>query len=64
MFKYSILALFIFSATGLVGQKEILRTIEVSGESEMTVDPDEITFTIVIEEYWKEEFEEGKKFED
>lgn len=29
----------------------------------MTVDPDEITFTIVIEEYWKEEFE-GKKWEE
>ena len=63
MFKYPILAVCALLATGLQAQKEILRTIEVSGESQITVDPDEILFTIVIEEYWKEEFE-GKKWEE
>ncbi len=42
---------------------KIMRTIEVTGMSERSVEPDKIVFTISIEEYWKEEFE-GKKYED
>lgn len=41
----------------------VMRTIEVTGQAEKFVDPDEIIFTITIEEYWKEEFE-GKKYDE
>lgn len=41
-----------------------IRYIEVTGSAEMEVAPDEIRFQIGIEEYWKEEFEKGKKRED
>ena len=49
----------------LIGQEKstIMKTIEVTGEASGTIDPDEIIFSITIEEYWKEEFE-GKKYED
>jgi uncharacterized protein YggE len=40
------------------------KTITVTGSSEMLVEPDEIKFIINIEEYWKEEFEKKKEFED
>src|SRR5690606_2537955 len=40
------------------------KTITVTGSSEMFVEPDEIKFIINIEEYWKEEFEKKKEFED
>ncbi len=40
------------------------RMIEVKGHAEMEVEPDEIDFNIGIEEYWKEEFEKKKDFED
>lgn len=40
------------------------KTITVTGSSEMFVEPDEIKFIIGIEEYWKEEFEKKKDFED
>lgn len=40
-----------------------IKTIEVTGESKRSTTPDEITFTITMEEYWKEEFE-GKKHEE
>lgn len=46
-----------------ISQKNVIRTIEVTGASERLVEPDEIIFSITIEEYWKEEFE-GKKWED
>lgn len=39
------------------------KTIEVTGSAERQVEPDEIVFSIQIEEYWEEEFE-GKKWED
>lgn len=39
------------------------RTIEVTGSKKMLVDPEEIVFTITIEEFWEEEFE-GKKWEE
>ncbi|MBO6515628.1 MAG: SIMPL domain-containing protein [Bacteroidia bacterium] len=40
------------------------RTINVSGTAEREVEPDIIVFNITIKEYWKEEFEPGKKYED
>lgn len=42
----------------------LVRTIEVTGNAEMSVDPDIIKFTIIIQEYWEEEFMPGKKYED
>ena len=44
--------------------KENERLIEVNGKAEMEIVPDEIIFVIGIEEYWKEEFEKKKDFED
>jgi len=41
-----------------------MRTIEVTGEYKKEFKPDEITFTISIEEYWEEEFQKGKEYED
>ncbi len=38
--------------------------IEVVGSAEMSIEPDEFIFVIGIEEYWKEEFEKNKEFED
>ncbi len=40
------------------------RTIHVTGTAEKEIEPDIIIFTITIKEYWKEEFEKGKKYED
>ncbi len=40
------------------------RTITVTGTSEIELSPDIIEFTISMKEYWKEEFESGKKYED
>lgn len=40
------------------------RTINVTGSAEKEIVPDIIEFTINIKEYWKEEFEPGKKYED
>ena len=40
------------------------RTINVTGTAEKKIVPDIIEFTINIKEYWKEEFEPGKKYED
>ena len=55
----------LLATTSLASQNQldIMRTIEVTGQSEQNIDPDEIIFTITIEEYWKEEFE-GKKYKD
>lgn len=52
-------------SSGINAQTDVLpmKTVEVSGHAEMVLDPDEIIFTINIEEYWEEEFE-GKKWED
>lgn len=33
----------------------IIRFIDVTGSSEMEINPDEIRYTIHIKEYWKEE---------
>jgi uncharacterized protein YggE len=43
---------------------ESVRFIEVTGSSELEIDPDEIRFEIGIEEYWKEEFEKKTEFKD
>ena len=50
------------SLTAQTNQQE--RTIEVKGISEMEIEPNEIKYTITIEEYWKEEFEKRKEFKD
>jgi uncharacterized protein len=41
-----------------------LKFIEVTGSSEMEIEPDEIRLEIGIEEYWKEEFEKNSDFKD
>ena len=43
---------------------ESVRFIEVTGSSELEIDPDEIRFEIGIEEYWQEEFEKRTEFKD
>lgn len=43
--------------------KQSMKTIEVTGSAEKQVTPDEIIFSISIEEYWEEEFQ-GKKHEE
>ncbi len=40
------------------------RTVSVTGKAEKEVVPDIILFNITIKEYWKEEFEPGKKYDD
>lgn len=40
------------------------RYIEVTGSSEIEIEPDEIVFIIRIKEYWQEEFEKRAKEED
>ena len=54
-------------ATSLVAMsqnKETERLIDVNGKAEMEIVPDEITFIVGIEEYWKEEFEKRKDVKD
>ena len=41
-----------------------VRYIEVTGSSELEVDPDEIILSIYIREYWEEEFDRRSKPED
>jgi uncharacterized protein len=43
---------------------EPLRFIEVTGSSELEIEPDEIRLIIGIEEYWKEEFDKKTTFKD
>lgn len=62
-------ALIAGSFTSCKAQRDTLgavaqRTINVTGEAEIEVDPDIIEFTVTMKEYWKEEFEAGKKYED
>lgn len=63
--KYISLLVAVLFSTLLFSQKntQMTKTIEVTGSHEMMVDPDEIIFTISIEEYWAEEFE-GKEWKD
>jgi len=51
-------------ATSQNTNNETIRFIEVTGSSELEIDPDEIRFEIGIEEYWKEEFEKRTEFKD
>ncbi len=41
-----------------------MRTIEVTGHATLELVPDNVIFTINIQEYWQEEFEEGKEYKD
>lgn len=43
---------------------EPIKFIEVTGSSELEVEPDEIRLIIGIEEYWKEEFDKKTTFKD
>ena len=58
-----LLALCLFPA-GAQEKGAELRFVDVTGTSELTVAPDEIHFLVSIQEYWEEEFEEGRKPED
>ncbi len=58
---------FLVALTGVIStsaQKDFMRTIEVTGEYTIDLIPDEIAFTISLEEYWEEEFQEGKEHKD
>jgi uncharacterized protein YggE len=59
-----ILFLLMVAVAATSQNKETERLIEVNGKAEMEIQPDEIVFIIGIEEYWKEEFEKRKDFED
>lgn len=61
------LTIFVFTVLSIslsAQTNEEVRFIEVDGSSEMEVEPDEIVFAIGIEEYWEEEFEKNKEYED
>ena len=64
MKRILILCLMMTALSAFGQNKESERLIEVNGKAEMEIEPDEITFIIGIEEYWKEEFEKKKDFED
>jgi len=49
--------------TAQSNNSNVMKTIEVTGTAERSIEPDKILFTISFEEYFKEEFE-GKKYED
>ncbi len=63
--KTTITALIVTITSMVMAQNNYkgIQTIEVTGQHTLTIDPDEIYFSINFEEYWKEEFE-GKKWED
>lgn len=66
MIRISYLILLLTLTAKAYGQDQTytpMKTIEVTGSAERSITPDEIIFSISIEEYWKEEFE-GKKYED
>ena len=63
--KYYLAFLFVIaSISGMAQSEDLSRIIEVKGIAEMEIEPDEIKFIIGIEEYWVEEFEKKKEFED
>lgn len=63
--KNVIILLFLATSLTVVSQnKETERLIEINGKAEMEIIPDEITFIVGIEEYWKEEFEKKKDVKD
>lgn len=59
-----LLAFLLVSITVVAQDENNKRFIEVNGVAEMEIEPDEIIVNITIEEYWKEEFEKKKDFED
>lgn len=54
----------LFTANAQQVNQEPIRFIEVTGSSEIEIEPDEIVFIIRIKEFWKEEFEKKAKEED
>ena len=54
----------LFSVYAQQTQPAPQRFIEVTGSSEISIEPDEILFIIRIQEYWREEFEKKTKEED
>ena len=63
--KTTITTLIVTISTMVMAQNNYkgIQTIEVTGQHSMTIEPDEVHFSIQFEEYWKEEFE-GKKWEE
>ena len=64
MKKLIFLLLLLATLPALAQTEDNTRYIEVKGSAEMEIEPDEIIVDITIEEYWKEEFEKKKDFED
>lgn len=63
--KSIVLLMFFLVSIPTIAQNELNnRYIEVKGNAEIEIEPDEILLSITIEEYWKEEFEKKKDFED
>lgn len=66
--KNQLLLLVLIFCFGIIKSQNIynesLRFIEVTGSAELEVEPDEISFVIGIQEYWKEEFEKRTEFKD
>jgi len=63
--KFAIAVIILLNSLLVTAQNdESIRSIEVNGSAEIKIQPDEIKFIIGIEEYWKEEFEKKKDFED
>jgi uncharacterized protein len=52
------------SSCGCSSHHEKPRTIEVTGSAESDVVPDQIQLLLQIEEYWKEEYQKGKDYND
>ncbi len=59
---FTVLMAFSMYATSQTYQTN-MKTIEVTGSSDRYITPDEVIFSIAIEEYWEEEFQ-GKKYEE
>lgn len=64
MRKMVLLLFLLISITVIAQDENNKRYIEVKGNAEMEIEPDEIILAVTIEEYWKEEFEKKKDFED
>ncbi len=63
--KSGVLLFFIFFNLVLHAQdQELIRYIEVRGNAETEVEPDEMMLYIGIQEYWEEEFEKNKEPKD
>lgn len=66
MNKNLLIAVLLMVSAALAAQPEkaLVRSIEVKGNAEMEIEPDEMILVIGIQEYWEEEFEKNKKPED